>query len=356
MSKLILESDTGAKFSINPESGISVDKDIVPADINGDATQKFKVADATAANEALSKGQLLAEIQNIDGSGSGLDADKLDGLDSTAFAKLNGDSNQKFKVADAVNPDEALAKGQFNPLIHSVMDQTFYVDATNGDDNNDGSSAHPFKTIQKAVDSVPTGGFGLININSDYTGIFNAHAKNLKIVISSGKTLTIEKGTRCIISGTNTLILNEGSIIVDNGDGSGINGDNYAGFFVQNSEISNYSSIPTNLSIINFGNTNPITIDKDRALFGSRTYGTNQNIQMNLNIYNSHCKDNFTIDGALMQLRNGTGSFRWNNYYNDSSFAVVDSDGNSVDVATKIGGIIKDSNGVPRNIMSNLTL
>jgi len=348
MSKLILESDTGAKFSINPESGISVDKDIVPADINGDATQKFKVADATAANEALSKGQLLAEIQNIDGSGSGLDADKLDGLDSSAFAKLNGDSNQRFKIADAVNPDEALAKGQFN--------QTFYVDATNGDDNNDGSSANPFASIQKAVDSTPISGFVNINIVSDYTGTFNAHAKNLKIVISSGKTLTIEKGTRCIISGTNTLILNEGSIIVDNGDGSGINGDNYAGFFVQNSEISNYSSIPTNLSIINFGNTNPITIDKYRALFGSRTYGTNQNIQMNLNIYNSHCKDNFTIDGALMQLRNGTGSFRWNNFGNDSSFAVVDSDGNSVDVATKIGGIIKDSNGVPRNVISNIIL
>jgi len=234
--------------------------------------------------------------------------------------------------------------------------RTFYVDANNGNDNNDGSSAHPFKTIQKAVNSVPTGGFGLININSDYTGTFSAHAKNLKIVLASGKTWTIEKGGRCDISGANTLIFNRGSIIVDNGDDSGINGNNYAGFFVNDHELTNYLSIPTNLSIVNYGTTNPITIDKDRALFGSRTYGTNQNIQLNLSVYNIFCKGSFTVDGSLMRLHNGVGSFQWNNFDNDSSFAVVNSNGNSVNIATKIGGIIKDSNGVPRNIMSNIVL
>ena len=177
MSKLILESDTGAKFSIKPESGLSADKEIIPANINGDATQKFKVADATAANEALSKGQLLAEIQNIDGSGSGIDADKLDGLDSsnfakndlsntndstilskiknvdgsgsgldadlldgldsTAFAKLNGDSNQKFKVADAVDNDDAVSKSQL--LAHYPT--LIYVEYTT--DTSDMSISQP---------------------------------------------------------------------------------------------------------------------------------------------------------------------------------------------------------------------
>ncbi len=41
------------------------------------------IPDAVNANEPLSKGQLLAEIQAIDGVGSGLDADLLDGLQST---------------------------------------------------------------------------------------------------------------------------------------------------------------------------------------------------------------------------------------------------------------------------------
>jgi len=63
MSKLILESDTGAKFSINPESGLTTDKEIVPANINGDASQRFKVADAQADDEAATKGQL--EISKV---------------------------------------------------------------------------------------------------------------------------------------------------------------------------------------------------------------------------------------------------------------------------------------------------
>ena len=56
------------------------------ANLQGDATKTFKVADAVNTNEALAKGQLLTEIKSIGGAGSGLDADLLDGLDSTAFA------------------------------------------------------------------------------------------------------------------------------------------------------------------------------------------------------------------------------------------------------------------------------
>ena len=42
----------------------------------------------------------------------------------------------------------------------------FYVDKDNGDDNNDGTSDHPFKTIQKAVDSISITGY--INLMSSY--------------------------------------------------------------------------------------------------------------------------------------------------------------------------------------------
>ena len=52
--------------------------------------------------------------------------------------------------------DVGSALGQFN--------RTFYVDVENGDDNNSGDSSHPFKTIKKAVDSVPIGGFGSITL------------------------------------------------------------------------------------------------------------------------------------------------------------------------------------------------
>ena len=52
--------------------------------------------------------------------------------------------------------DVGSALGQFN--------RTFYVDADNGDDNNNGDSDHPFKTIQKACNSVPIGGVGTIKL------------------------------------------------------------------------------------------------------------------------------------------------------------------------------------------------
>lgn len=52
-----------------------------------------------------------------------------------------------------------------SPILISgqdMMSRTFYVDAVNGDDDNDGSSSAPFRTIKKACDSVPVGGKGLI--------------------------------------------------------------------------------------------------------------------------------------------------------------------------------------------------
>jgi len=64
------------------------------ADIGGLATQKFKVADATLADEALSKGQLLTEIKAVDGAGSGLDADLWTGTSrDTLVASLRANVN-----------------------------------------------------------------------------------------------------------------------------------------------------------------------------------------------------------------------------------------------------------------------
>ena len=240
------------------------------------------------------------------------------------------------------------ALGQFN--------RTFYVDADNGDDNNDGSSGNPFKSLQKAVDSVPISGFGCINLVSDYTGSFNVNLKTIYMSINAGKVWTIPMGDRCDITGSNVGIYNQGNLIVDKGDGSDITAENYAGFWVSDSEYNIFLGIIANLCLINNKATNPVRIDSDRSLFGVRNSGMNQNIQINLVVYNIYTNGNFTLDGNLMQLNNGCGSFQWNNFNNDSSFQVIDSSGNAVDVKTKIAGIIKDSNSVPRNVISNIIL
>jgi hypothetical protein len=71
----------------------------------GNPNQTFTVADAASTNQASSLGQLntatapsalLASIKTVDGSGSGLDADLLDGRDSTSFANVAGSSTHWY--------------------------------------------------------------------------------------------------------------------------------------------------------------------------------------------------------------------------------------------------------------------
>ena len=65
--------------------------------------EQRQLLEVNSVNEADSKyllknlpsgdnAELLNEIKKVDGSGSGIDADKLDGLDSTAFARVDGQS------------------------------------------------------------------------------------------------------------------------------------------------------------------------------------------------------------------------------------------------------------------------
>jgi hypothetical protein len=294
----------------------------------------------------MSKALDLAKV--IDGVNVGVNADKVDGFNVSQTPSANEipvlNSSGQMRLPFSQNP--ILVNGQ------DLMYRTFYVDAVNGDDNNDGSSGHPFKTLQKAVDSVPISGFAVINLVSDYTGEFSINFKNIRIV--NNGTWTIPMGDKCDITGSSVLVFNQGQLIVDRGDGSNINPENYTGFWANDYEkLISLQSI-TNLYLVNYKTSNPIRIDSDRALFGSRSYGANQNIQMNLAIYNIYSSGNFILDGNLLHLRNGCGSFQWNNLSNDSSFQVVDGDSNAVDVKTKVAGIIKDANGVPRNILSNI--
>ena len=69
---------------------------IAKAKLNGDNTQPFKIADAVNADEAVSKGQLLTEMKAVDGLGSGLDADLLRGLPADFTNNLSTNGYQKL--------------------------------------------------------------------------------------------------------------------------------------------------------------------------------------------------------------------------------------------------------------------
>ena len=71
--------------------------------LQGDSTKTFKVADAVNENEALSKGQLLAAIKEVDGAGSGIDAELLDGKQSSEYAIVAGTLGQFADSTDGSN-------------------------------------------------------------------------------------------------------------------------------------------------------------------------------------------------------------------------------------------------------------
>jgi hypothetical protein len=74
------------------------------AALNGNAAQKFKVANATVATEAVSLGQAGALYQPVG-----------------SYAALAGSAAQKFKVADAVAVTEATSLQQTTALIAAAV-------------------------------------------------------------------------------------------------------------------------------------------------------------------------------------------------------------------------------------------
>ena len=232
------------------------------------------------------------------------------------------------------------ALGQFN--------RTFYVDAVNGDDNNTGASDSPFKSLKKAIDSVPDSGKGYIIFKSDYTLEENINIGNKHIVLDGNNnqySFTSKEVTQTLgstdydgiyhISGTNTIIFYR-----------------YKNINVPTHSGSN-SVHPINSSLVGGNFQHGLTLNV--GVF----YSNNLNIYKDFNFI-----DNYNWNGGYGQLvyqnwsltitKNDTGVLINLNGSNlvvgtDSS-TKQDSSGNSIGWTDLINGIVKDSNGVPRNV------
>ena len=95
----MLQSQVAQQFYVSFSSQYP---DFVRADIdytiNSVVTYKQSpiIPDATKDNNPLNKGQLLTEIKNIDGAGSGIDADLIRGLPGDFTGDLNSNGYQKL--------------------------------------------------------------------------------------------------------------------------------------------------------------------------------------------------------------------------------------------------------------------
>ena len=227
------------------------------------------------------------------------------------------------------------ALGQFNI--------TFYVDATNGDDNNDGSSANPFKTIKKACDSVPVGGNATINLAQNQTYLIdsdiNVTNKRIYIIAINATIKNVaylyndNTATRGFILRKSEITFLGGTIKTANKISDNNPVHPYSGIIKRNEFASGY--VKTISSDIEIGDTD--FIRKDWAP-----------TQIDLDI--SGGTINKTGEGYL--IRNENGTFRIG--ANESVTLGKDADGSSLTWGKLIIGIIKDSNGVPRNVISNI--
>ena len=131
-------------------------------------TSSPAIPDATASNEPLSKGQLLAAIKAIDGSGSGLDADLLDGKQGSFYLPAGN-----YTAADV------LAK------IKTV------------DGSGSGLDADTVDGVQGALLGVGGAGYTWVDETANRasgTTYTNTYGKPIMVSISIQTTTTVEYG------------------------------------------------------------------------------------------------------------------------------------------------------------------
>jgi hypothetical protein len=254
-----------------------------------------------------------------------------------------------------------------NNAIPSAMNRTFYVDAENGDDDNTGSSDAPFKTLKKAIDSVPVGGYAKIHILSEYRPSIRetSHIINKFIEIIPHNKLIIDYipyDENRVIQSIN-LFLKNATVLFS------IEPVYYSNAqLIINENNTDKAKTPYCLITSNFGN--------NCAIFRIRTKTDNYHPLIikegYLTTYDTWSHDlgflSLMIDGhytgtnrsiqidpekaKFLYLDSGVGAF----YYKYEG-GVTDLNGNSVNIKDVISGIIYDTDsGLPINLISNVNL
>ena len=141
------------------------------------ANQPLKVADAVNADEALSKGQLLTEIKAIDGIGSGLDADSVQGVTKDLLG-IGGDG---YALVDETANREA------GTTYTNTYGKPIEVSVNIGTDGSTGTLR-----VMLLVDGEK------VSCGSDSDTSYSPKA-SARAIIPNGSTYSVDSGT---ISGT----------------------------------------------------------------------------------------------------------------------------------------------------------
>lgn len=257
-----------------------------------------------------------------------------------------------------------------NNAVSNAMRRVLYVDQTNGNDNNDGSQAAPFKTYKQAAKSIPYGGFARViqvgaYVNMDESEDVNLIGKCIEINYSDpievGWT-DYENGTARIT--TRFIIGNGGGVIFKGNYGSNakikINqNDTGLPLSVWKSLIHYNSNGMEGTAVFYFLNTkenySPIEIYEGSLASGfdsSNLRGRKKLvIAEHYGRTGSDIVVNIAKNALLLDLYSDVGELVLR-----TNCKITDTSGNLLNPSDVIGGIVRDANGTPRNVISNLTL
>jgi len=329
-------------------------------DVNNETT--VTVADAVIQSDLVSvEHSIIHSDRTKDSLPRNIDADTVDSFHASQSPQANTIPvlNSSGQLALPFVQIPILVSGQ------DMMYREFYVDAENGDDNNDGSESAPFKTLQKAIDSVPVGGRGQITVMGDYTLDQVIGVRHKSIYINLHGTLTpiwyIEQSSNKawlygirLYDSTIEFYLeskNSGKIVIPPNDtGASIGalrslcvekGALSAVHFRIIVEENDYHPIIVNAgALVEIYQSNaPLQGSFGFLSIGGYYAGTNREVIVDVAndawlLWSSNTSllhplvVNFTYEGGL-----------------------IDASGNPLGLGDVIGGILTDTNGVPRNII-----
>ncbi len=266
---------------------------------------------------------------------------------SPILEQIRQEINDKYIAVKNQAIDGGYSQAYLDTKYNPPMGRTYYVDAVNGDDTNDGSSGSPFKTLKKAIDSVPVGGYGKIYLSDDKVYYIEAFSlsylynKKIKIVRKSDGTNKPEIRIKSAVRSANYFSIFQG---ID--------------YYVQlvavkiTDEISDSSLGISVWGIFGRESNGTITIEFlycDINMQNAKLVSTaNDVVKLNVRFKYSNCifvpQTQISLDySATASISNHSSTFE-------------DGNGNSLGLNDFVSGIVKDADGKPRNILSNIVL
>ena len=293
---------------------------------------------------------------------------------SPILEQIRQEINDKYIAVKNQAVDGGYSQAYLDTKYNPPMSRTYYVDAVNGDDVNDGSSNSPFRTLKKAIDSVPDGGIADIWLLSDYDlrediKIIN---KNITLRLDAGYSFKTHLVVRSTYKGAYQIHLlnnsifhiyakyNSKQILIDDSDkpsdwDSATDHIDGSSFF----RVSRGSMLIVNTYANTFiggviripAKTCFASIGGDGAWYHSSEPGFGV---FALNFSPSDSSSYMLCDGVLVSLSGGYGITAVISLFKTRT--VRDSNNNSKAWVDVITNIVRDVDGKPRNIISNVVL